>query len=324
MRIILPNSAHLLNLEAFLRNSDFQDPTLLDLRLHERWVSVHPVALALTACAGACVRAAGGRVTLSIPDPTIAFVNYLVRMGLFDHLGVDPPREIVEHEPAGRFVPITQIRSKGDLQHFITEMIPLLHDSPDEVGPVKYVISELVRNVLEHADAPSGAFVCAQYYRDSRKVGLGVVDAGVGVRQALSYYHPTPDDVAAICLSMRPGVTGTSSRFGGTEYNAGAGLFFTKSIAALSRTHMTLSTGTGFYKLLKARAAEPVTITDDPRRDRHRALGDLPSWQGTAIGIDIGVPPPVRFSRAFQQISKAFNVHLRARKKARYKRPRFV
>lgn len=324
MRIHLPNSAHLMNLEAFLRNCDFADPDHLELRLHPRWVSVHPVALAIAACAGVSARELGGRVTLDIPNPDIAFVRYLIRMGLFEHLGVDAPTTITEHEPAGRFVPITQIRSNEDLHHFITEVIPLLHDSPDEVGPVKYVISELVRNVLEHAQAPNGAFVCAQYYRDSKKVGLGVADAGVGVRASLAYHHPTPDDVTAICLAMRPGVTGTSKRFGGTEYNAGAGLFFTKSIAALSRCHITLFSGSGFYKLLRISAERPIVIREDPREDNHRAHDDLPIWHGTAVGVDIGVPPPVRFSTAFAQISKAFRLHLQARKKAPYKKPRFV
>lgn len=313
-----------MNLETFLRGCDFAERGHLELRLHDRWVSAHPVALAIAACAGAHVRGRGGQITLNIPDPSIAFVRYLVRMRLFQHLGVEPPLTVAEHEPAGRFVPITQIRSTADLHHFITEMIPLLHDSPQEVGPVKYVISELVRNVLEHSQAGEGAFVCAQYYRDSKKVGLGVADCGIGVRQSLSYFHPTPNDQTAICLAMRPGITGTSSSFGGTEYNAGAGLFFTKSIAVLSQTHMALLSGSGFYKLRKVRAGQSILIHDDPHQDRHRLYGDFPIWQGTAVGIDIAVPPAIQFSVAFQRISKAFRVHLQERKKAKYRRPRFV
>jgi anti-sigma regulatory factor (Ser/Thr protein kinase) len=292
--------------------------------MHERWVSAHPVALALTACAGAMVRAAGGNVELQIPDPNVNYVHYLVRMRLFEHLGIDPPREITEHESAGRFIPITQVQSSEDLQRFITDMIPLLHDGPEQVGPVKYVISELVRNVLEHSISRSGAFVCAQYYRDSRKVGLGVVDAGVGIRESLRRYHPTRDDVAAICLALQPGVTGTSSRFGGTEYNAGAGLFFTRSIATLSKTHMVLASGSGFYKSKKCPAGTPVRISANPIDDPHSVLLGLPAWQGTAIGIDIGVPPAIPFADAFERISKVFNVHIRASAKARYRKPRFV
>jgi anti-sigma regulatory factor (Ser/Thr protein kinase) len=313
-----------MNLEAFLRKCDFTDASTLRLSLHPRWVSVHPVVLAITACAGSAVRQQGGAVTLDIPNPSIASVRYLSRMKLFEHLDVPEPRPVTEHEPAGRFVPVTCVRTKEDLHQFITDMIPLLHDSPSEVGPVKYVISELVRNVLEHAQAGGGAFVCAQYYKDSKKVGLGVADAGIGIRQSLSSFHPTATDVAGICMAMRPGITGTSSRFGGTEYNAGAGLFFTKNIAALSRCHMDLVSGTGFYKLLKASAGRPITINRDPLRDKHRAAGDIPHWHGTAVGIDIGVPPSVRFSDAFERISKAFNVHLQEKKRAKYKQPRFV
>lgn len=221
-------------------------------------------------------------------------------------------------------MPITQIQTADDLRRFINDMIPLLHDAPQEVRLVAYVISELGRNVLEHAGARNGAFVCAQYYRRSQKVGIGVVDAGVGIRHALAQSHDTPDDITAICLSMRPGVTGTSRRLGGTETNGGAGLFYTKSIAALSRTHLVLVSGSGFYKLLRTREGQSVIIMDDPRHDRHRALNDLPPWSGTAVGIDIGVPPVIPFSQAFQRIEKVFNLHLRQRKKAAYKRPRFV
>ncbi len=130
MRIFLPNSAHLLNLGAFLRGCETRDPSELHVVFHPRWVSVHPVAMALTACAGATVRATGGAVHLDIPNPGIAFVHYLARMRLFEHLGVPPPRAVVEHEPAGRFVPITQVRTNDDLRRFITDMIPLLHDRP--------------------------------------------------------------------------------------------------------------------------------------------------------------------------------------------------
>lgn len=185
------------------------------------------------------------------------------------------------------------------------------------------MVSELLRNVLEHSGSPTGAFICAQYYPESRKVGLGVADSGIGVRNALSHFHPTPDDASAIILALRPGITGTSARFGGAENNAGAGLFYTKSLAVLSRTHMTISSGTGFYKLLKDPARNPITIRDDSRADRHRLDNDIPPWQGTAIGIDIGVPPRIPYSRAMVQIANAFQLHLRTRRKKRHRKPRF-
>ena len=297
----------------------------MDLSLHPRWVSVHPVVLAMTAAAAHSVYAAGGAITVSIPDPDIAFVNYLIRMGLFEHLHQEPPRVVRERESAGRFIPITRVRTPADLRHFLADMVPLLHESPDEVRPVKFILGELVRNVLEHAESPGGAFVCAQYYKKGEKVALGVADCGVGVRQALSYNHPTASDLDAIYLALRPGVTGTTKRLGGTSDNAGAGLFYTKSLAVLSQARMAVYSGDGFFKLLKTPKGKPLRIQSDSREDHHTTVRGVPRWQGTIVGIDIAVEPVVKFSEAFERIGRAFNVDLRERRTAvAKKRPRFT
>lgn len=49
-------------------------------------------------------------------------------------------------------------------------MIPLLHLSEENSTVVKYIIGELVRNVLEHAFAEDGAIVAAQYYKKTNRV----------------------------------------------------------------------------------------------------------------------------------------------------------
>ena len=108
-------------------------------------------------------------------------------------------------------------------------MIPLLH-APEEVAdPIQYVVSEMVRNVLEHADSPVGAFICAQYYRDLERLSIGIADAGVGIRNSMARSHKVTSSREAILLALQPGVTGVTARIGGNESNAGAGLFFTKS-----------------------------------------------------------------------------------------------
>jgi len=64
-------------------------------------VSVHPFTLALTACMGAVCLANGGRVQIAnIPDHRS--IAYLMRMGLFGVLQIDPGRTITAHEASGR------------------------------------------------------------------------------------------------------------------------------------------------------------------------------------------------------------------------------
>src|SRR5262249_33575844 len=100
MKLNLPNSASLENVKGFLRQYSPDDPTRLDFTMHDRWVAVHPAVLAMTACAAAVVRKENGAVNGKV-EP-VRSLPYLIRMGLFDHLGIDPGKAIEEHEAAGR------------------------------------------------------------------------------------------------------------------------------------------------------------------------------------------------------------------------------
>ena len=217
MKIHLPNSARLQNLGGFLRRFDASDRSKLEFSMNDRWVAVHPVVLAFTACVADHVSRNGGAHVGEVHR--IGSLPYLIRMGLFNHLRLDYGREITAHEEAGRFIPIQRITTPAELSDFIVNVIPLLHATPAQVEPIRYVISELVRNVLEHAGAPGGAFLCAQFFRSSGTLSLGVADDGVGIRATMSRFHHAPSDWDAVVLAMRPGISGTTARVGGTDYN---------------------------------------------------------------------------------------------------------
>jgi anti-sigma regulatory factor (Ser/Thr protein kinase) len=321
MKIYLPNSAHLGNIDHFLALVDPQHPEVLSLALHQKWISVHPFTLAFTACMGAFCKANGG--TVIIPEiPKHRSMNYLVRMGLFEVLGVNTGTSITGHEASGRFIPLTRLISAADLKAAITNLVPLLHAPPHVADPIRYVFSELGRNVLEHATSSVGAYVCAQYYQSSNRIAIGIADAGVGVRATIASHHVANSDSAAIRLALQPGVTGTTSRIGGTEFNAGAGLFFTKSIAALSRNFFVIYSGNSAFKLLRTPAAEEVLLNTDPAKDHHREL-IVPAWRGTAIGIDMSVEETVEFSSLLDDIRQAYSMDVKAKSKAYYKKIQF-
>lgn len=250
--------------------------------------------------------------------------HYLVRMGLFKILNVPSDIEVVEHEPAGRFIPITQIRTSDELTRFITEMIPLLHLDPEQAKTIGYIISELARNVIEHARAENGAFLSAQYYKKSNSIRIGIADTGVGVRESINRSYSAKSDLEAIGLALTPGVTGTTRREGGTEENAGAGLFFIKSIATVNRDFFVLYSGSGLYKLLKRPLTKRIGLNADPFQDRHSKEGDLPYWRGTVVGVDITLDQTEEFARLLDAIRTTYSQAVRERKKARFKRPRFI
>lgn len=321
MKIHLPNSAFLGNIDPFLRSFDGGHPDELEITSHPRWISIHPVVLAIVAALGLKV----GSEHIRFEKLEAKSKHYLERMGLFKMLCIDSGIAITEHEPAGRFVPLTKISNSKTLTSTIADIVPLLHLTPEEAQPIKYVLSELVRNVLEHAMAREGAIVCAQYYEKSHTIRVGIVDAGVGIKKTIETNHPIGNDADAIKLALTPGITGTTRRIGGTEYNAGAGLFFIKSIAKGSRDFFMIYSGNALYKLLKTPSqTKKVRLYGDPFRDRHSLSTDMPYWQGTVVGIDIALEAREQFSTLLDHIREVYVKTIGEQKKARHKRPRFL
>jgi anti-sigma regulatory factor (Ser/Thr protein kinase) len=203
-------------------------------------------------------------------------------------------------------------------------MIPLLHLEPEPAKTIGYIVSELARNVIEHASAKNGALLCAQYYKKSNAIRIGIADTGVGIKATINQSYSAKTDLAAIKLALQPGITGTTKREGGTEQNAGAGLFFIKSIASVNRDFFVIYSGSGLYKLLKKLTSAKIRLHADPSRDRHSEDGNLPRWQGTIVGMDISLDQTEAFSRLLDAIRTAYASAVKERKQARHKKPKFI
>ena len=311
MKLFLPNSANLQNITAIFRHMDLSQPEMLEFSMHPSWVAVHPVVLSMTACLATRIRDSGGHV---IGEATqVPTINYLMRMRLFDYLGIDPHKEIQEHEEAGRFIPLTQIGSSEELRQSITNLIPLLHAPAAVADPIKYVFSEMVRNVLEHSDSPVGAFVCAQYYRKTKRIAIGIADAGIGILRSMERHHQVHTSRDALRLALQPGVTGTTNRIGGNQFNAGAGLFFTKSIAVLSRNRFFLYSGDSMFRLMKTRKRYESELHSDPINDPHTFV-EAPNWGGTVVGIDLNIEQGIEFAELLNEIRGAYRIDVKRKK----------
>jgi len=319
MKVYLPNSAFLGNIDPFLRKFDPSSPNSLEITANKKWISVHPIVLSMIAALGLTVKPKNIRCAKFEAKSK----HYLTRMGLFKILNVASDIDVVEHEPAGRFIPITQIRTSTELTKFITEMIPLLHLEPEQAITIGYIVSELARNVLEHSDTENGALLCAQYYKKSNSIRIGIADTGVGIKTTINRSYSAKTDLEAIQLALTPGVTGTTRRPGGTKQNAGAGLFFTKSIASVNRDFFIIYSGHCLYKLLR-KSTKKMHLNADPFRDRHSKKEDLPYWHGTIVGIDITLDQTEEFSQLLDIIRKIYTTAMRERRKAQYKKPRFI
>lgn len=314
MKIFLPNSAFPQNFAGFVKHFDPADESVLEVSMNPSYVNVHPAALSMTAAAGVHVLSQGGHVEGTFEENNAT--QYLQRMGLFDLFQFDVDPEYEEHEEAGRFVPLRIIKSSKEQSDFLNDLVPMLHaDDQKKVDPVLYVVSELLRNVLEHSGSKIGAVVCAQYYRKSRSVGVGVADAGVGMLKSMQRSHAVTTDLDAIMLAMRPGVTGATAKYGGDDTNAGAGLFFTKSIARASRHYMVAYSGSSMYKLTPGSEYEDPELFADPDEDPHTTEIGLPEWCGTVMGLNISIEGTEAFGDLIGRIRDAYHLSVKLEKK---------
>jgi len=257
------------------------------------------------------VHSRGGVVEGEVAN--VASLPYMIRMRLFEFLRIDPKRAIREHDESGRFIPITQIQTTDDLKAAITDLVPLLHASAEVSDPIRYVFSEMVRNALEHAQSEVGVFVCAQYYPDSGRVAIGIADAGQGVLGSMSRFHQVESDRSAIALALQPGISGATSKIGGNEFNAGAGLFFTKSIATLSRNWFFLYSGSSMFRLMRTPKSQMPALQADPLKDPHK-FAEVSPWPGTVVAMDFSVEGGVEFEELLTKIQEAYHIDVRHKK----------
>jgi anti-sigma regulatory factor (Ser/Thr protein kinase) len=319
MKIHIPNSAFLGNIDPFLKGFNPKNPQKLIITANKKWISVHPAILSMIAALGLTV----DKSKIECEKLEATSKHYLERMGLFKFLGIKSGIKIHEHEAAGRFVPLTQIKDSKALTKFLTEITPLLHLENKHAEPIRYVMSELIRNVIEHAISAHGAIVCAQYHRKSNIIRIGIADTGIGIWKSINQSYNPKNDLEAIKLALTPGITGTTRKEGGTESNAGAGLFFIKSIAVVNGDFFMIYSGKAMYKLLK-RQKKKIILHADPSKDRHSQKEDLPFWQGTVVGIDISLDTNQEFSSFLSLLNETLKEAIKERKKARYKKPKFI
>lgn len=319
MRIHIPNSVWLGNIDPFLQGFDPGQSNELELTFNKKWVSIHPMVLSMIAALGLGIKSS----KIKCEKLEARSKHYLERMRLFDFLKIDSGITITEHESAGRFIPLTQIKNSASLTKFITDVTPLLHLEPKHAEPIRYIMSELIRNVLEHSLSKDGAIVSAQYYKKSNTIRIGIADTGIGIWKSINQSHNPPNDLDAIRMALTPGITGTTRKEGGTDRNAGAGLFFIKSIASVNSDFFVIYSGKGFYKLLK-RKGKKIELHADPFEDRHSKRNDLPVWQGTVVGIDLSLDTTQEFSLLLTLLNKTLKEAIKERKKERYKKPQFT
>ena len=323
-QFIVPTNANIHAAHSlFESNRFFEDGDEAVLRFHPKWAHVEPLALSMIAAWGTWCRRQGLPLRVENLGKHAA---YAARMKLFQHLGVDFDPGVQEYEESGRFLPLTQVRSQADSTAAIANISAMLHlqHDPDSLAAVQFCISELLRNVLEHANSEDGAFVSAHRFAEKgiHRVTIAVADCGQGITAHLARAHPeaATDDEIAIGLAMQPGITGAQAGSYGTPDNAGAGLYITRSIAKGTGGYFLLASGRAGYRL--RRALSPDDMTElypdpyaDPRGDRWSFAS---AWLGTVVSVEIRTETIAHYENFFEWIFKQMPSRRSAARRIRF------
>lgn len=192
------------------------------------------------------------------------------------------------HE-ASRTVRLTRVRTRAEIEPTADLLASLLiseEESYDVRLAVKYVLLELLRNVVQHSDDPLGAVVAAQRMgigqrRSRPMIQLAVADAGIGIPRHLRRSHPHLVDYRqALERALLPHISGTFEEgLTGSFENAGLGLYMISELARQTHGRLLIAT-TGAALVLQPAAAGSVA---SPRFLEPAGVG----FPGTLVAFEV-------------------------------------
>lgn len=148
---------------------------------------------------------------------------------------------------------------------------------------LRYVVSELLYNALEHGSAACEsrkdvripAIIQFSWYKERNELHFVVADLGIGIKRHLEQsYQPFEDHSAAIRKALEPqvsGTFGTRDPYSGKN-NAGMGLFISSSIVRRVHADMHIVSGDGLVHI-------------SPRDVTSRTLAA--AWPGTLVHVAV-------------------------------------
>lgn len=188
-------------------------------------------------------------------------VNFFECCPDFKSLGEESFRR---HDPSGRFVPITVINSLEKTDAVAQQIVRVIFSQgrfPGE-AEVKYALTELMDNALQHAQSPIGCISQTQLYANNFIEGI-ILDCGMGIRKHLSGNRAVASEIAtdekAIEKALQPFISGThnrpkteeKSKYGG-YHNAGLGLSVCSKLMSLSGGFLQVISGDSSIKVTPA------------------------------------------------------------------------
>lgn len=171
--------------------------------------------------------------------------------------------------------------------HNITQMLNTIRDYaldlPTDLirgyeDAVRYIISELTYNALEHGFNPQiPSLLQFNWYRNKNQLSFILADLGVGIKTHLEQtYAPFTNNTDAIAMALEPEISGTFGVNVGPykqQNNAGMGLYLSSNLGKTLEADMYIISGDGVAHI------SPLDVT-------YTTLNN--SWPGTFIYMTIG------------------------------------
>jgi anti-sigma regulatory factor (Ser/Thr protein kinase) len=150
----------------------------------------------------------------------------------------------------GRTVKLTRVTNFADIEPVsgniaklivsdsLTDLKNQYLDADEVRSTIRYVMVELLRNVIQHSYDERGGIILAQRmdHGIEPSIQVAVVDCGIGIQSSLSTTHKdisSPE--VALERSIWPSYSGTFHKGqAGSAQNAGMGLFFASEMAKLA------------------------------------------------------------------------------------------
>lgn len=265
-----------------------QAPGTLTVKAKAPISHAEPAALAALAAWADFQRARG--VTLELDDSLKS--PYAWRIALLASLA---GRSLTSPSSVTDFLQPTPVRTVAENTALLQAIGPLLNLSTEQQRvTVISCLSEILRNVVEHAESERGAYVCCSHFRKADRVSIAVVDTGVGVPTTIRRkYGASLTDSQAIEAAVQWRVTGASATTSaggsfGLASNYGVGLYYARSAAVHTGGQFALISDQGYV-----RSEQPESVLPGQTRSR---------WRGTAVAISFR---PSRATDAWQKTREA-------------------
>lgn len=189
-------------------------------------------------------------------------------------------------------------------------------DSIEVKELIKYIIIELLRNVVQHSGDKNGGIVVAQRmdqgeeYETNKSIQICVVDRGIGIYESLKRMHADiTDNKTALEHSLWPSFSGTFAEgLTGSEQNAGMGLFFISEL--VKRTAGRLFIASGNTSLL---------LEGDPNGEGNNKINFLDAgFPGTIVAVDVPKRSCADFEALLKEVQQTAYERSIDRKKIQY------